>query len=55
MPLEVAKQRTGGNCLMAYRFARSRKEMLDEACESLEKTARQMKKYADNSRRPLKF
>ena len=55
MPLEVAKQRTGGNCLMAYRFARSRKKMLDEAWESLEKAARRMKKYADKSRRPLKF
>ncbi|KAL6319624.1 hypothetical protein AAG906_020701 [Vitis piasezkii] len=37
MPLEVAKQKAGGNSPAAYKMAQSRQEMLDEARDSLEK------------------
>ncbi|RVW30894.1 Transposon Tf2-12 polyprotein [Vitis vinifera] len=55
MPLEVAKQKAGGNSPAAYKMAQSRQEMLDEARDSLEKVAKRMKKYADRDRRPLEF
>ncbi|RVX03852.1 Transposon Tf2-2 polyprotein [Vitis vinifera] len=55
MPLEVAKQKVGGNSPTAYKMAQSRQEMLDEARDSLEKAARRMKKYADRDRRSLEF
>ncbi|RVW58793.1 Transposon Tf2-2 polyprotein [Vitis vinifera] len=55
MPLEVAKQKVGGNSPAAYKMAQSRQEMLDEARDSLEKAARRMKKYADRDRRSLEF
>ena len=55
MPLEVAKQKVGGNNPAAYKLAQSRQEMFDEARDSLEKAARRMKKYADRDRRPLEF
>ncbi|RVX00199.1 Transposon Ty3-I Gag-Pol polyprotein [Vitis vinifera] len=35
MPLEVAKQKAGGNSPVAYKMAQSRQEMLDEARDSL--------------------
>lgn len=35
MTLEVAKQKSGGNCLIAYKFVRSRQKMLNEGHESL--------------------
>lgn len=54
-PLEVAQQFTGGDCPSAYRVAKSRQEMMEEARESLEKSSRRMKKYADRDRRPLEF
>ncbi len=53
-PHEVAKQRTGGKCPAAYRFARSKQEMLEEATDSFAKAVRRMKKYADKGRRPCK-
>ena len=55
MPLEVAKQKTGGNSPTAYKMARYEQEMFDEARDSLEKATRWMKKYADRDRRPLEF
>ena len=55
MPLEVAKQKTGGSSSAAYKLAQFRQEMFDEARDSLEKAARRMKKYADRDRRPLEF
>ena len=55
MPLEVAKQKIGGNSPTTYKLAWSRQEMFDEALDSLEKAARRMKKYADRDRRPLEF
>ncbi|RVW75511.1 Transposon Tf2-2 polyprotein [Vitis vinifera] len=55
MPLEVAKQKVGGNSPAAYKMVQSRQEMLDEARDSLEKAARRMKKYADRDRRSLEF
>ena len=55
MPLEMAKQKVGGNSPTAYKMAQSRQEMFDEAQDSLEKVARRMKKYADRDCRPLEF
>lgn len=54
-PNDVAVQRTGGNCPAAYRYARARTELLEEARDSLSKAVRRMKKYADAHRRPLAF
>ena len=38
-----------------YKFAKTRQDLLDEARDSLEKTSRRMKKFADKGRRPLEF
>ena len=54
-PLDVAKQRVGGDIPAAHQLAISRQEMFDEARESLEKAARRMKKYADQHRQALEF
>ena len=54
-PNEVAKQRAGGRCPAAYRFARARTEQIEEAKDCLTKAARRMKKYADRGRRFLEF
>ena len=54
-PLDVAKQRVGGDSLATHRLAISQQEMFDEARESLENAARRMKKYADQHRRVLEF
>ena len=54
-PLDVAKQRVGGDSPAAHHLAISLQEMFDEARESLEKAARRMKKYADQHRRVLEF
>ena len=55
MPLEVTKLKAGESSPAAYKMAQSWQEMFDEAWDSLEKAARQMKKYADRDRRPLEF
>ena len=55
MPLEVAKQKAGGNSHAAYKLAWSQHEMFDETRDSLKKVARRMKKYAYRDRRPLEF
>ena len=54
-PLDVAKQRVGGDSPAAHQLAISRHEMFKEAQESLEKAARRMKKYADQHRRAIAF
>ncbi|KAL0368286.1 UNVERIFIED_CONTAM: Transposon Tf2-12 polyprotein [Sesamum calycinum] len=54
-PHEIAVQRTGGKCPAAYRYARSKQELLDEAKDSLAKAQRRMKKYADMGRRQVEF
>ncbi|KAG6474774.1 hypothetical protein ZIOFF_068713 [Zingiber officinale] len=54
-PMEIAKQKYGGKCPAAYRYAREKQELLEEAQGSLRKAARRMKKYADKKRRPLEF
>ncbi|KAL0344342.1 UNVERIFIED_CONTAM: Transposon Ty3-I Gag-Pol polyprotein [Sesamum angustifolium] len=46
-PHEISVQRTGGKCPAAYRYARSKQELLDEAKDSLAKAQRRMKKYDD--------
>ncbi|KAL0387747.1 UNVERIFIED_CONTAM: Transposon Ty3-I Gag-Pol polyprotein [Sesamum radiatum] len=54
-PHEIAVHRTGGKCPAAYRYARSKQELLDEAKDSLAKAQRRMKKYADMGRRYVEF
>ncbi|XP_044481390.1 uncharacterized protein LOC123207965 [Mangifera indica] len=54
-PLEVAKQKTQGECPAAYRFAREKTELIEEAMDSLSKAQRRMKKYADKHRRSVEF
>lgn len=54
-PHEVARTGSGGRCPAAYRFARAKQDMLDEAQNSLAKASKWMKKYADKGRRPLEF
>ena len=54
-PLEVIKQHVGQENPVAHLMAKSRQETFDEARESLEKAARQMKKYVDQHHRPLEF
>ncbi|KAG6526884.1 hypothetical protein ZIOFF_008971 [Zingiber officinale] len=54
-PMEIAKQKSGGKCPAAYRYAREKQELLEEAQDSLRKATRRMKKYADKKRRPLEF
>ena len=39
----------------AYKFAKTRQDLLDEARDSLEKASKRMKKYVDKGRRPLEF
>ncbi|KAK4384458.1 hypothetical protein Sango_3058600 [Sesamum angolense] len=50
-PHEISVQKTGGKCPAANRFARSKQELLDDAKDSLAKSQRRMKKYADMGRR----
>ncbi|KAG8369571.1 hypothetical protein BUALT_Bualt14G0027200 [Buddleja alternifolia] len=47
--------RTGGKSPAAYRFARAKQELLDEAKDSLSKAQRRMKKYADLGRQDVEF
>jgi len=54
-PVGVAKQKSGGKCPAAYKFALGKQEMIDQARDSLAKAQRRMKKSADASRRPLEF
>ncbi|KAL0368101.1 UNVERIFIED_CONTAM: Transposon Ty3-G Gag-Pol polyprotein [Sesamum calycinum] len=54
-PNEISVQKTGGKCPAAYRFARSKQELLDEAKDSLAKAQRRMKKYADMVSRHVEF
>ena len=57
MPLDVliSKQPSCSVSLAAYKFAKSRQDLLDEARDSLEKANRHMKKYANKGMRPLEF
>ena len=55
IPLEVAKQKSQGICPAAYRIARDRTELLEQARDSLAKASRRMKKFADRKRRDLEF
>ncbi|KAK4384536.1 hypothetical protein Sango_3050800 [Sesamum angolense] len=52
---EISLQKTGGKCPVAFRFARSKQELLDEAKDNLAKAQRRMKKYADMGRRHVEF
>ena len=51
----VSKQPGCNVSLVAYKFAKTWQDLLDEAWDSLEKTSRRMKKYVDKGRRPLEF
>ncbi|KAL0438705.1 UNVERIFIED_CONTAM: Transposon Ty3-I Gag-Pol polyprotein [Sesamum latifolium] len=55
MPHEVPVQKLGDKCPAAYRFARSKQELLYEAKDSLAKAQRRMKKYADKGRRHVEY
>ena len=54
-PIEVAKQKAGGQCPAAYRFAYGKQELIEQAKDSLAKAQRRMKKSADASRKSLEF
>ena len=54
-PLDVAKMKSQGECPAAYRFARDKQELIEQAQESLAKAQRRMEKYANQHRRPLEF
>ena len=56
-PLDVLVSEQPGCSVshVAYKFAKSCQDLLDEARDSLEKASRCMKKYADKGRRPLEF
>ncbi|KAH7838095.1 hypothetical protein Vadar_022023 [Vaccinium darrowii] len=54
-PHKVARTCTGCRCPAAYRFARAKQELLEEAKDSLSKAAKRMNKYADQWRRSLEF
>ena len=57
MPLDVLVSEQPGRSMShaAYKFTKSRQDLLYEARDSLEKATRRMKKYADKGRRPLEF
>ena len=56
-PLDVlvSKQPEHSVSPAAYKFAKTRHYLLDEARDSLAKASTRMKKYADQERRPLEF
>ena len=56
-PLDMlVSEQPGRNVsLFAYKFVKSRQDLLDEAQDNLEKESRRMKKYADKDKRPLEF
>ena len=56
-PLDVLVSEQPGRSvsLAAYKFAKTRHDLLDEAWDSFEKVSRCMKKYVDQGRRPLVF
>ncbi|KAK4843383.1 hypothetical protein QYF36_007400 [Acer negundo] len=54
-PLEVTQQKDQGLCPAAYRFAREKTELIEGVIECLSKTARMMKKYADQNLCTLEF
>ena len=56
-PLDVLVYEQSGRSVSpaAYKFAKTRQDLLDEAQDSLEKASRCMKKYVDKGRRPLEF
>ena len=53
--LELAYSKSQQSCLVAYRFAWDKQEMILYAKKSLVKATKRMKKYADNKRRALEF
>ena len=56
-PLDVLVTEQPGRSVspVAYKFAKSRQDLLNEAKDNLEKASRRMKKYADRGKRPLEF
>ena len=51
----VSKQPGRNVSPVAYKFTKSRQDLLNEARDSLEKASKRMKKYADKGKRPLIF
>ncbi|KAL0344348.1 UNVERIFIED_CONTAM: Transposon Ty3-I Gag-Pol polyprotein [Sesamum angustifolium] len=54
-PHEIPVQKSGEKCPVAYQFARSMQELLDEVKDSLAKAQRRMKKYTDMRKRQMEF
>ena len=56
-PLDMLVYEQPGHSLspVAYKFAKTRQDLLDEAWDSLEMASRRMTKYVDKGRRPLEF
>ena len=56
-PLDVLVSEQPGRSMSpaAYKFAKTRQDLLNGAWDSLEKASRCMKKYADKGRRSLEF
>ena len=52
---EDAKQKSQEKCPTAYRFAKDKTKLLEQARDSLAKTTKRMKKYSDQHRRDLEF
>ncbi|KAK4403114.1 Transposon Ty3-I Gag-Pol polyprotein [Sesamum angolense] len=52
---EILVQKSSGKCPAAYRFARSKQKLLDEAKDSLAKAPCRMRKYVDMGRRHMEF
>ncbi|KAL0290535.1 UNVERIFIED_CONTAM: hypothetical protein Scaly_2667600 [Sesamum calycinum] len=54
-PHEIPVQKSGERCPVAYQYARSMQELLDEAKDSLAKAQRRMKKYTNMRKRQMEF
>ena len=54
-PHEVIVQKMGGKCPAAYRFVRSKHQLLDQTNDSLAKIQHRMTKYADMQRRHVEL
>ena len=54
-PHKIAKQCSASRCPLAYKFAITKQELMQEAPDNLLKAQQRMKKYADKGRRLVEF
>ena len=54
-PHEIAVQSSREKCPAAYKFARAKQELIDEARDNLTLAQQWMKKYVDKHRREVEF